>query len=393
LRVLYVSKALVVGAYQRKAEELAALPGVELHVAVPPAWRDERGTLPLERAHVRGYRLWRLPILFNGSFHFHFYPGLGRLLDRLRPDLLHMDEEPYNVATWHAARLAAGRRIPFVFFTWQNLHRRYPLPFRRVERYVYAHAAHAIAGNAGAARVLRAKGYAGPVSVIPQFGVDPALFAPAPAARQGDEFTVGYAGRLVEEKGLFVLLEAVAGLGGTWRLHIRGSGPLAPALRRRVEALGLSGRVVLAPPLPSTQMPDFYRALDVLVLPSLSRPHWIEQFGRVLIEAMACRVAVVGSDCGEIPHVIGEAGLVVPEGDPHALRAALHTLMVEPERRRALAEAGRERVLRHYTQAQIATRTWHVYRRVLGEGAAGPRDAVPAAVALRDNELTVPAPR
>lgn len=372
MRVLYVSKALVVGAYQRKMEELAALPDVELHVAVPPAWRDERGVQPLERAHVAGYRLWKLPILLNGSYHLHFYPGLGRLLDHLRPDLLHIDEEPYNTATWHAARLAVRRGIPFVFFTWQNLLRRYPPPFRWMERYVYARTAHAIAGNVGAAQVLRTKGYRGPLSVIPQFGVDPDLFAPCPVSRDERPFTIGFAGRLVEEKGVLVLLDAVAGLPGEWRLLIRGSGPLEPQVRARVQALGLSGRVRIEPPLPSTQMPAFYHSLDVLVLPSLSRPHWVEQFGRVLIEAMACEVPVVGSDCGEIPNVVGEAGLIVPEGDALALRNALHRLMEHPEVRRALGKKGRERVLRHFTQAQVAHRTWQVYRQVLGTGEEAP---------------------
>ncbi len=365
MRVLYVSKALVVGAYQRKMEELAALPDVELHVAVPPVWRDERGAQPLEVAHVTGYCLWRLPLAFNGSYHLHFYPRLGHLLDRLQPDLLHMDEEPYNTATWHAARLAVRRRIPFVFFTWQNLHRRYPPPFRWMEQYVYAHTAHAIAGNVAAARVLRTKGYCGPLSVIPQFGVDPDVFAPCPRSRGGRPFTIGFAGRLVEEKGLLVLLDALAGLPGKWVLHVRGSGPLAPQLRARTEALGLSGRVRIEPPLPSTRMPAFYHALDVLVLPSLSRPYWVEQFGRVLIEAMACEVPVVGSDCGEIPNVVGEAGLIVPEGDVGALRDALRRLMEHPDVRHKLAKAGRERVLRHFTQAQVAFRTWQVYRHAL----------------------------
>ena len=72
--------------------------------------------------------------------------------------------------------------------------------------------------------------------------------------------------------------------------------------------------------MPSTEVPAVLRALDVLVLPSLTTPSWKEQFGRVLQEAMACAIPVVGSDSGEIPHVIGDAGLVTPEGDAAALR-------------------------------------------------------------------------
>jgi glycosyltransferase involved in cell wall biosynthesis len=111
-------------------------------------------------------------------------------------------------------------------------------------------------------------------------------------------------------------------------------------------------------------MPAFYRQLDVLVLPSRTRPHWEEQFGRVLIEAMACGTAVVGSTCGEIPHVMGDAGLIFPENDPHALAAQLTRLMRDEALRADLARRSRERVLAHYTQAQVAQETYEVYRQM-----------------------------
>ena len=79
-------------------------------------------------------------------------------------------------------RAAARLGIPSLFFTWQNLTRSYPWPFRHFEQANYARAACAIAGNPTAVRVLREKGYAGPVAVIPQFGVDPEIFSPAPSS-------------------------------------------------------------------------------------------------------------------------------------------------------------------------------------------------------------------
>ena len=115
-------------------------------------------------------------------------------------------------------------------------------------------------------------------------------------------------------------------------------------------------------PIPSTQMHDYYNQLHTLILPSLTRPNWKEQFGRVLIEAMACGVPVVGSDSGEIPNVIGDAGLVFAEGDGRALRDRLSQLMADPALRGEMARRGRERVLAHYTQAQVAAKTYQVYR-------------------------------
>jgi glycosyltransferase involved in cell wall biosynthesis len=111
-------------------------------------------------------------------------------------------------------------------------------------------------------------------------------------------------------------------------------------------------------------MPDYYRGLDLLVLPSRTRPNWKEQFGRVLIEAMATGVPVVGSDSGEIPHVIGDAGIIFPEDDVVTLRETIEKIMGDEELRRRLAQAGRERVLERYTQAQIALETYQVYQEI-----------------------------
>ncbi|MCX7669286.1 MAG: glycosyltransferase [Anaerolineae bacterium] len=363
MRVVMISKALVVGAYQRKLEELAKWPDVELIAIVPPAWGDRRGRVAVERAHVRGYELLVAPILFNGSYHLHFYPTLGRLLRRLRPDIVHMDEEPYNAATWHALRLAQAVGARGLFFTWQNLNRRYPWPFRFFEQANYRRARWAIAGNRAAADVLAAKGYCGPITVIPQFGVDPELFCPAPAGRPADApFRIGYAGGLIPEKGVDLLLRACAALPDRrWQLVLLGEGPERDRLGELAAALHIAEQVLFLGRRSSTEMPAIYRTFDVLVLPSLSRPNWIEQFGRVLVEAMACGVPVIGSSCGEIPNVIGEAGLIFPEGDVAALRAALAGLMADDARRRELAAAGRARVLAHFTQAQVAAATYQVY--------------------------------
>ncbi len=366
MRVLMISKACLVGMYQRKLEEIASFPDVELMVLVPPSWREGQRLVRLERAYVAGYQLLVEPIAFNGRFHFHFYPRLGRRLRAFAPDVVHVDEEPYNFATFHALQLAKMAGSSVLWFTWQNLNRRYPLPFRLIERYNLRHTDHGIAGSAGAAAVWRDKGYDGPLTVIPQFGVDPDVFVPrvdeCGAAR---DFVVGYAGRLVPEKGVDLLLQAVSGLDAGCKLTVMGAGSEQGRLDELARRLELGGRVSFTEPVPSLRMPSFYRELDVLVLPSRSRPNWIEQFGRVLIEAMACGVPVVGSDCGEIPNVIGDAGLVFPEGDASALRECLVRLMRNSDLRADLARRGHERVLAHFTQAQIAAQTVAVYRKMI----------------------------
>jgi glycosyltransferase involved in cell wall biosynthesis len=110
---------------------------------------------------------------------------------------------------------------------------------------------------------------------------------------------------------------------------------------------------------------DALRAIDVLVLPSIKVPRWKEQFGHVLIEAMACEVVVVGSDSGEIPNVIQDAGLVFPEGDAEALADCLRHVQGDGARGRNLAVRGRTRVMDRYTHEAVALRTSEIYRQVL----------------------------
>jgi glycosyltransferase involved in cell wall biosynthesis len=168
----------------------------------------------------------------------------------------------------------------------------------------------------------------------------------------------------VEEKGGAVLLDALARLAGGWQLDIIGDGPEKPNLLDQAKRLRVADWVTFGT-LPSTRMPAYYQGLDVLVVPSLTRANWKEQFGRVIIEAMACGVPVIASNSGDIPGVVGDAGRIVPEGDPAALADCLREIMRAPELRRELGARGRQRVLDRYTQAQIAAQTVAVYREML----------------------------
>ena len=176
---------------------------------------------------------------------------------------------------------------------------------------------------------------------------------------------MGYIGRIVPEKGIGILLRAAAQLDGDWRLRLVGGGSARGETESLARSLGISEKVAFIGQLPSTDLPDQYRKLDALVLPSLTRPNWKEQFGRVLVEAMAGGVPVIGSDSGAIPGVIGDAGLIVPEGDVEALAAALRDLREMPALRSELIERGRARFLAHFTHERIAEATVDVYKVLL----------------------------
>ena len=370
-----VSKACYVAAYRRKLECLAAIRGVDLTLVTPPYWDHGTHRAPFEPGNDRGYRVVLENPALNGNFHLHFYRGLPKLVREVRPDILHVDEEPYDFVTFHALRAARGVVPRVLFFTWQNIDRQFQPPFNWFESRTLRSAHGAISGNQEGAQILRRKGYARPLYVIPQFGVDQERFQPGEGSvhsfSEERPFRIGFSGRLVEGKGLLVLLRALHQLQGPWELRLLGSGPLEPRLKQEAEELGIGSRLSFRGAVGSEAVPGELRQFDILVNPSLTwqrgRTQWKEQFGRSFVEAMACGIPVVGSDSGEIPNVIGDAGLVAPEGNVDELHHALRRLMGDSDLRRHLAKAGRERVLQHYTQERIAHQTYQCYQQLLDD--------------------------
>jgi glycosyltransferase involved in cell wall biosynthesis len=372
VRVLVFSHSYVVAANHAKLERLARMPDVKLSLICPRSVRREFGYYPVQRTHHGDYEIVPLRTVYPSHNYRFFYLTAGREIDRLAPDVLHIEEEPWSLAAWQAVRYRRRRPdVKIIFFTWQNLRIRPGLPHGAVERAVHRAASAAIAGNAEAADILREKGFTKPIHVLPQFGVDDSLYAKRDeSALRGKlglrNFVVGFAGRLVPEKGIELLVDAVEPLDYECGLLVIGGGPLRWSLGQRLAKPPFLERAVLLDTVPHVEMPRYLNCMDVLVLPSRGAPHWKEQFGHVLIEAMACEVPVIGSTCGEIPNVIGDAGLLFPEGDVEALGEALDRLMRSPDERAELGARGRRRVLERYADARIARATHEIYREVLG---------------------------
>ena len=354
---------------QRKWEAFADLsPRHAALLVVPNGWRDPHfGRVDPEPSRHSRVHVWVARALFrgHGALTFHVDPRLVWVARRFRPDLVLVEQEPRSLLALQGrwlARVLPGRP-PFTFFTWGGgPDRRRPLPLRILERDTLRAARLAFAGNHAARDQLRASGFVHPIHRIPQVGVDLPL-RPESTRRQVRRelgvsgVVVGFAGRLIAEKGVLDLAEALSGLGCLdWTFLAIGRGPLRDALKLRCGADGLTGRLRCVEDADHHRVSALLSALDVLVLPSYATADWAEQFGHVLIEAMAAGCAVVGTNSGEIPHVIGNAGIVVPERDVGQLRAALRSLIENPDLRACLAGCGRARVQRHFTHAVIAGR-------------------------------------
>lgn len=297
-----------------------------------------------------------------------FRPGSARKLMAARPDVVHIIGEASYFSAYQTIRLRNRYwpATPITLYAAQNVLMRLPFPFPRLERHAYRTITHAFPITPAALELLRHKGYPGPATILP-LGVDTEAFQPMPTSRHRP-FTVGFLGRLEPHKGVGDLLRAAELLD--YDLLVVGDGSLRQEVERA--AARRHGRIHLTPWVDHAELPSLLTRMHVLVLPSVEVIQrnivpWIgiplrEQFGRVLVEAMACGVPVVGSDVGEIPHVVGRAGLIFPAGDITALADRLAQIRNNPDLARRLGTAGRRRAEREFTWTKIANTLYGVWR-------------------------------
>jgi glycosyltransferase involved in cell wall biosynthesis len=357
------------------------------HGGVVDAWRARERRLAERNCRVRlvTARRWNeggrdVPFVANGDSFATAARTVGRhpyvFLYDPRPiarelrrplDLVDVHEEPASLAALEVRllRRLARQPAPLVFYGAQNIEKRYPVPFRWIERGSLRAASGAYCCNADALAVFRRKGFTGVGTVI-GLGVDVERFTDDRTPATGDDRTVrvGFVGRIEERKGVGVLLDAVRDLEGV-RLDLYGDGPDRARFEGMATRLGIADRVTFHGFTPETDLPAVYRRLDLLAVPSLRTPTWVEQFGRVAVEAMAAGVPVVASDDGALREVVDGAGRLVAPADVAAWRDAIAELAASADQRRRLADLGLARA-REYSWDTVAERQRAFYDEVVG---------------------------
>jgi glycosyltransferase involved in cell wall biosynthesis len=362
-RLLSIGHSYVVAQNRRLVHEMAVAGAGEWNVTVaaPSRLRGDLRDIELEPFPSEACAVAPLAVRFSGYPHLRFYGHTLRPLLRQAWDVVHCWEEPYVVAAaqiaWHVP--ATARFVPATF---QNIAKQYPAPVAMIERRVMARADGWIAFGETVHETHRDRlGYASkPVRVITP-GVDIEAFRPDPAARHAmrerlgwgpHEAVVGFTGRFIEAKGIGTLLEAFARSTMPWNLLFVGGGVMQPDIDR-LRARHPS-RVRIVTGVAHDDVPAYVNAMDLLCAPSRTTPTWREQFGRMLIEAMACGVPVLASSSGEIPHVLGEAGILVPENDPAAWTSAIERLLSDRSMRGDLSARSVERARSKFAWPVVA---------------------------------------
>jgi len=387
MNLLVVGHPFLLAHNQKKYVALRQL-GAEIRLLVPSRGRDRFDLTDCEvHPALRSEEVVPLKAWLARSHmtYLHNPGGIAQVLREFQPDVVHIEEEPQALITLETIALqrAITPRAAVTLFSWDNLLRRRRFPLhtlkRRLRRYSLRRVAAVICGNRRAAELLHGEGYfRGPVEVLPQYGLgvdehEPGI-EPALRAKLGlqDSIVVGYVGRLVPEKGLRILLDALDQIRSLpWKLLLVGAGPLENEIRESWMAK-FPGRIVLVPAVRYEHVPQYLRCSDIFVLPSYSTPRWMEQFGLGVAQAMLLGIPVIGSSSGAIPEVLGPGGIVFEERNTKELTQALKELLDSADRRKELGIRGREFGLRNYTLEGVAGRYHNLFERVLG--CATPRE-------------------
>lgn len=371
MKILYVGHTYSIKANQGKLLALASQKNIDLHLITPESWK---GALYEHKADIlTGPNITHhaLRTIFKGKEGGYVYlGGIKRIVQDLQPDILHVEQGAYAMS-YAQLLLACKKYSPATratFFTWWNL------PYKPqglkafFQGFNLKHSSCAITGNAAAKEVLKAQGFQRPIWVMPQIGVDLKDFSEHSYTDQPDApFVIGYVGRIAEEKGVLDLAKAIGKLDSAKVVfRVVGKGDALEDLFKLAKELRLNLQYSEA--IRNEEVPAVLKELDVLVLPSRTVPTWMEQFGHILIEAMAAKVAVVGSDSGEIPNVVGSAGVIFPEGNWESLADILSEMQSNRGRTAEIAAHGYKRVIENYTNEKLAQRQLEVYNWMLNEG-------------------------
>ncbi|HBS47707.1 TPA: glycosyltransferase family 4 protein [Candidatus Dependentiae bacterium] len=377
MNILVISHTYIASINRDKWKVLAQLyPQINLKVLVPTVWQDVLFKLEaddLDKDNLKNCEFLPLDTFKGGNeVLYGYYPiKFIKLLKSFKPYLIHV-EQGDNAFSYFQSILFSKlfcKKTKFTFFTWINWKPKkswkYKFFWQFVESFNLRNSNGAFVGNEDAKNILKEKYFKKPILVLPQLGVDTNFFVPKSKEQNK---TIGFVGRLVREKGIFDLVDAFSQIifdHPEWKLKFLGGGNHAEDFKKYIAQKNLENKITICNSVDHFQVKDFIQSVDFLVLPSFDTNLWREQFGHVIIEAMSCKVSVIGSDAGEIPNVIADAGLIFEQRDIKGLAGCLKILIEDKNLREKLAEKGYERVKKFYSHEAIAKRTYEFWCEVL----------------------------
>jgi len=373
IKVLIVSHAYIQEINQEKFYSIQDRGPINIGLLTPTRWKSKRFMrwLDLEKNNKIEYypsKVWLNGI--QGGYFYSFF-NILKTLKRFRPNIIHVEQEVFSLSAFEMALFARIIKKPLTLFCWENIaDKPLSLPRRIIRQFIINTATCIIVGNHGGISALQKWNFKKQIKIIPQQGINTKLFFPRKHKKEKKLFTIGFLGRLTYEKGIDILLNALRLLHKKkydCHLIIYGGGPEEKRLKRLAKELKISNIIKWFAFVPYKKVPEILCNFDVLVLPSRSISKWKEQFGHILIEAMAMGIPVIGSMSGEIPSVIGRSDLVFPEDNSEALTEILEKMILNPKWRKKISLFGLNRVNSYFTHEKIAEKYINLWYKIIKE--------------------------
>jgi glycosyltransferase involved in cell wall biosynthesis len=367
MKVLVISHSAIQPTYHRKLEEISKLGDIQLRVLVPEKWVENTQVLYFSRIDKPKLTFYPGKVTFPGyGSRFYFTKGIIEHFRDFKPNIIHLEEEPWSLCALQTVIL---RRLfcpksKLIFRTSLSIpmKQRFNFLASLIERITFNESGFAFILSERAGQILIQKGYKKGMRVSPN-GVDADVFRKMDVTELNEsDFVIGYVGRIMQMKGLDTLAKSFSMLSmENTRILLVGSGDYKDEFLSLASELGIKEKLILVGAVPAMDVPKYINCMNVLVLPSITTPGWVEFFGRVLVEAMMCDVPVIGSSSGEIPNVVSDAGLIFQESDEYDLKDKLKMIIENDYLRNTLIKRGSTRASSLYTWESIAKDTYETY--------------------------------
>ncbi|MBF0519529.1 MAG: glycosyltransferase family 4 protein [Nitrospirae bacterium] len=378
IRVLVSWHAATESLYRNLLAELVSK-GIEIKAIVPTWWDEGSKKTVFEKQQYDNYKIVSTPTVFTNHIRAFFYPDVLKIYKEIadfKPHIIHIMEEPFSLAAYEFITMSKllKPRPKTILYSYENIDFQQKFPYSFFQSYNLKNSDAMTVIPLESVSIWKNRGFRKAIYTIPP-GVDTTLYEESVGIKRQDiihkaknAFKIGYAGRITPEKGIETVVMAVAILKDRGRdcvFFIAGGGTHKGELQKVISDAGIKDLVYFLDVISQNEMPSFYNSLDVLVLPSLTTNRWKEQFGRVLIEAMASKTPVIGSSSGEIPTVIGNAGLIFRENDALHLADSIQKLMDNKELSAEFSNTGYQKVHENYTWSKVAENYIKVYKELL----------------------------
>lgn len=373
IKVLSIGHSYVVASNRRFMEKIGEQDEFEVTIVAPKFMRAALNDTYAEKNTSPKTSLILLNAFFTKWIHIFFYMGLGRIIKKGSYDIIHLWEEPYILSGYQIARLAKKANIPLIFSTYQNNNKKYPWPFSYFEKFVLKYSSAWCAWAKLVFNNLKLRGYDEKKGHLIYPGIDEKSFFPITNTDEKNKLksqlglqspTIVFLGRFVEDKGISYLLEALEKISEPWNLLLIGKGNLEDMIQKWIVKNNFQNKAQIKF-LKHDEVPAWLRACDILVAPSITMNNWREQFGRMLVEGFASGLTVMGSNSGEIPYVIAEAGVIFKEKDSKDLQEKLMRVLQNPMTQLEYSKKGHERFKNNFSLSQVSSRYANLIKEVV----------------------------